>query len=117
MECPHCHSDDVTRSRRRFMDRLFLPFLRGEVYRCRDCHKRYWVGVQWGVVILGFLTATVTAGVILAMVVSHQRRDDEVTAAPPRVRRVRPVRPAFPRGLPPLSSIPAPKAATGATRQ
>ena len=116
-ECPYCHSDDVTRSSRTFTERLLLPFLRADVHRCRDCRKRFLVNVQWGTVILGLLTAMVTAAVILAMVVAHQHREDEESAAPAPIRRFRPPRPVFPTGLPPLSSVPAPKEDTGAARK
>jgi len=112
MECPHCHSDDIARSRRRFLDRLILPLLHGEVLRCRDCRTRFWVGVQWSKVILGCLTATVTAVVIVAMVAVHQSNEEKLAAAAQAARFrkvVRRTRPAFPRGLPPLSSVPAPK--------
>lgn len=111
MECPQCHSDDITRSRHRLLDRLVLPVLHGEVFRCRDCHKRFWVNVHWGTVVLGFVTAMVTAVIAVAMVAAHQTKVDEVSApqAPAPVRRPRRIRPAFPGGLPPLSSVPAPK--------
>jgi hypothetical protein len=110
MECPHCHSDDVTRSRRRFLDRIALPVLRAEVFRCRDCKKRFWVNVQWSTVILGCMTAMVTLVVIVAMVATHRNRveESEREAAAP-IRRARPFRQAFPKGLPPLSSVPSPK--------
>ena len=31
MECPKCHSDDLTRSRRRLVERLILPLVRAQV--------------------------------------------------------------------------------------
>lgn len=112
MECPHCHSDDITKSRRKFVDRLFLPVLRGEVQRCRDCRKRFWVDTRWGSVVLGFVTVMVAAVVVVAMVAAHHSRVEEASAAaapvPVPIRRVRRPRAPFPTGLPPLSSVPAP---------
>src|SRR5580704_13311054 len=74
IECPKCQSTDVTRSRRRFWERVVLYFLRAQVYRCRDCKKRYWVGIEWGKVILGTLTAVVVTGVIATIVVVHRNQ-------------------------------------------
>jgi hypothetical protein len=97
MQCPKCNSDDVTRSRRKFWERGALLAVRAQVFRCRDCHHRFWNGVEWGVVILGSLAAAVTAIVFVVIVMSRQSRNDiNVTRDVPRtVRRYR-----VPRGLP-----------------
>jgi|GEM_PF-3241836 len=112
MKCPRCQSDDVTRSRRRLVDRLVQPIVRGRILRCRDCHKRFWVGVEWGAVILGALTAAVTVVVITAMVIVAARQSHRETPAPVPVqaRRYRIPRPIRPANLPPLSSVPTPNA-------
>lgn len=44
-------------------ERIFLFALRAQVYRCRDCKKRFWVGVEWGKVILVTLSAVFVTGV------------------------------------------------------
>jgi hypothetical protein len=115
--CPRCHSNDVKRSRRTFTERLVLPMLRGRVFRCRDCKKRFWIDVQWSAVILAGLSMTVAAGIVTAAIVVHQMRVQEAAAAAKAVQirryRVRP-RP-MPRGLPPLSSIPRPGDDTATT--
>lgn len=111
LECPRCHSNDVKRSRRTFSERLILPMVQGRVFRCRDCKKRFWVDIQWSGVILAFLSMTVMAGVIAAVVVVHQMRVAEAAAASTKavqVRRYRIRRRPMPKGLPPLSSIPRP---------
>ncbi|HEX4277376.1 MAG TPA: hypothetical protein VHZ74_18595, partial [Bryobacteraceae bacterium] len=109
MQCPYCQSDDVTRSRRKFWERFVLPLMRAHVMRCRDCHKRHWIGVEWGLVILGGLIMVVGAGVVAGVIVAH-RNQAEATPAPriQRPRRIRPIQP-LPSGLPPLSSVPTPK--------
>lgn len=110
MECPHCHSDDVKRSRRKFHERLVLPLLRAHVVRCRDCKKRFWIDVQWSSVILGFLTIAVTAGVITGVVMAHETRTAESLAAARKaqVKRLKVRRMAIPKGLPPLSRVARP---------
>jgi len=108
MECPKCHSDDVTRSRRKFGERLILPVMRAQAYRCRDCKHRFWVGVQWRLVILGFLSAAIAAGFALAITFAHESREQEV-AQRTTPRKVRRIRTPLPRGLPPLSAVPRPK--------
>jgi hypothetical protein len=111
MECPKCHSDDVTRSRRKLAERLFLPILRAQVYRCRDCKNRFWVGVQWRFVILGFLSAAIAAGFAVTIMFVHESRQRQAAEAdaPTQVQSYRAPRPRIPRGLPPLSSVPRPK--------
>lgn len=102
IECPHCHSSDVKRSRRKFVERFLLPVFGARVVRCRDCKTRWWIGVEWGSVILGFLTMTVTACLLVGVVLAHQATQHVskpvVTAAKRRYRRPLPK-------LPPLSSI------------
>jgi hypothetical protein len=111
IECPKCHSDDITRSRRKLGERLILPIIRAQVYRCRDCKNRFWVGVQWRFVILGFLSVAMAAGFALAIVFAHESRQAEAAAAavPNNTRRYRIPPPVMPKGLPPLSAIPRPK--------
>jgi len=110
-ECPRCHSDDIKRSRRHPLERLFLLVLRGHVYRCRDCKRRFWVGVHWGPAIVVFLSMVVVAGVVTAMVFAHKAREEaarEIAPKPIMRTRRRPTMPGMPRGLPPLSSVPRP---------
>jgi hypothetical protein len=108
LQCPKCQSDDVTRSRRKFWERFVLYCLNAQVFRCRDCKKRFWVGVEWGRVILGTMTAVVITGVIATMVFVLRHKEPPApvqTAAPARQRRRLP---PLPKGLPPLSSVPLP---------
>ena len=90
-----------------------LPIVRGQVHRCRDCKHRFWIGVEWGRVVLGALTAMVVTVVIVAMVVIRQKQVQSKADVPePSVRRIRRTRP-LPPGLPPLSSVPSPDSAKG----
>lgn len=108
LKCPKCQSNDVARSRRKFWERFVLFVLKAHVYRCRDCRRRFWVGVEWGGVILGTLTAVVVMGVVVTMVIVHRTQDKPAPAASAvpakKRRRIQPL----PKGLPPLSSVPAP---------
>jgi hypothetical protein len=92
-------------------ERLILPVMRAQVYRCRDCKHRFWIGVQWRFVILGFLSVAMAAGFTMAVIFAHQSREAEAAAAaaPKKTRRYRTPRPAMPKGLPPLSAVPRPK--------
>jgi hypothetical protein len=108
LECPKCKSNDIARSRRKFWERFVLFVLKAQVYRCRDCRKRFWVGVEWGGVILGTLTVVVVAGVALTMVAVHRSQQQAAAAAVPLPKaRKRRRLPPLPKGLPPLSSIPS----------
>lgn len=112
MECPKCHSDDVKRSRRKIAERVILPIMRAQAFRCQDCKHRFWVGVQWRFVILGFLSVAMAAGFALAITFAHESREQQAAeAAAPKQQapRYRPPRTGMPKGLPPLSSVPRPK--------
>jgi hypothetical protein len=109
MQCPHCQSDDVIRSRRRFWERFVLPVLSAQVHRCRDCRHRFLVGAEWGRVVLGGLAAVLVGAVIVAMVLARQNRDQLTPEEPPiqtPVRKQRRVQ-TLPPGLPP-PALPAP---------
>jgi ribosomal protein L37AE/L43A len=108
LQCPKCKSNDISRSRRKLWERVVLFVLKAQVYRCRDCRRRFWVGVEWGGVILGTLTVVVVAGVALTMVAVHQNQEKAAAAATalPKARKRRRL-PPLPKGLPPLSSIPS----------
>jgi hypothetical protein len=111
LKCPKCQSNDIARSRRRLWERLVSFALKAQVYRCRDCRRRFWAGVEWGGVILGTLTAFVVMGVVVTMVVVHSNQAKPAPAPPPgRARKLR--RKPLPKGLPPLSSIPSSVAGT-----
>lgn len=85
-----------------------LPAVGAHVHRCRDCRHRFWVGTIWSRIVFGALAVTFIAGVITTMVLVRRSRNQP--PPPPRVRlRKRRQVPPMPRGLPPLSSVPAPK--------
>jgi hypothetical protein len=41
--CPSCRSNDVSRSRKRKLKDRFMRWLGKVAYRCRDCHRRFYV--------------------------------------------------------------------------
>jgi hypothetical protein len=109
-ECPRCHSDDVKRSRRRLIERALLPLMRAQVYRCCDCKKRFWVGDQLRLVMLGLVGAAVIAAFVATFMFAHETRGEAAaTDSEPRVeQRYEAPRESLPKGLPPLSSVPRP---------
>ena len=72
MTCPRCQSHDVVKSHRKFVERMLLPVVKAEVFRCRDCRKRFWDGVQWAPIILCGLTMAFGAIIGLAMIAAHE---------------------------------------------
>jgi transposase-like protein len=44
--CPSCHSDDVSRSRKRKLRDSFMRWMGKVAYRCRDCQKRFYVNID-----------------------------------------------------------------------
>lgn len=90
-----------------------LPIVRGQAQRCRDCKHRFWVGVEWGRVVLGALAAMVAGGVIVTMVLVRQHQAQPADVPAPQVPTPRRIRP-MPPGLPPLSSVPSPDSTSSA---
>jgi hypothetical protein len=41
--CPSCHSNDVSRSRKRKLKDRLMRWMGKVAYRCRDCHRRFYV--------------------------------------------------------------------------
>jgi transposase-like protein len=44
--CPSCHSNDVSRSRKRKLKDSFMRWMGKVAYRCRDCQKRFYVNID-----------------------------------------------------------------------
>lgn len=44
--CPSCHSNDVSRSRKRKLKDRFMRWMGKVAYRCRDCHRRFYVSID-----------------------------------------------------------------------
>jgi transposase len=44
--CPSCHSNDISRSRKRKLQDSFMRWMGKVAYRCRDCHKRFYVNID-----------------------------------------------------------------------
>ncbi len=44
--CPSCHSNDISRSRKRKLKDSFMRWMGKVPYRCRDCQKRFYVNVD-----------------------------------------------------------------------
>jgi hypothetical protein len=85
MRCPRCVSEELTRSRRNRWERLVFPVVRADAFRCRNCKKRFRVGLGWGVVILAILAAAVGVSVVAAIVFVDTRNDNR-----PKAERVTP---------------------------
>ncbi len=109
MECPKCHSDDVTRSRRKFWERFVLPLLSAHVHRCRDCKHRFWIGTHWSRLVFASIAVFFVVGIFTTVTLIRKAKE----APPPVVQQpLRPRRrrlPPLPPGLPPLSQVPRPK--------
>ncbi len=96
-------------------ERFVLFALRGQVYRCRDCKRRFWIGVEWGPVILGALTVVVVTGVVTGMVMVRRRQQAVAATPPPPIGRRRSSFTRLPPGLPPLSGLSSEKKSPPAT--
>jgi hypothetical protein len=44
--CPSCHSNDISRSRKRKLRDSFMRWMGKVAYRCRDCQKRFYVNID-----------------------------------------------------------------------
>jgi hypothetical protein len=44
--CPSCHSNDVSRSRKRKLKDSFMRWMGKVAYRCRECQRRFYVNVD-----------------------------------------------------------------------
>jgi hypothetical protein len=44
--CPSCHSNDVSRSRKRKLRDSLMHWMGKVAYRCRDCHRRFYVPID-----------------------------------------------------------------------
>ena len=44
--CPSCHSNDISRSRKRKLKDSFMRWMGKVAYRCRDCQKRFYVNLD-----------------------------------------------------------------------
>jgi hypothetical protein len=69
------------------------------------------VGVQWRLVILGFISVAMVAGFAMAVTfarISREQQTAQAAAAKKVRKRYRAPRAVVPRGLPPLSSVPRP---------
>ncbi len=44
--CPSCHSNDVSRSRKRKLKDRFMRWMGKVAYRCRDCQRRFYVNID-----------------------------------------------------------------------
>jgi hypothetical protein len=64
-KCPRCKSTWIKRSHSKAWERIVLFVLRARVYRCSDCHRRFWTSDigRTGVFVLG------TLGSILVLLV------------------------------------------------
>ena len=44
--CPSCHSNDISRSRKRKLRDSFMRWMGKVAYGCRDCQKRFYVNID-----------------------------------------------------------------------
>ena len=44
--CPSCHSNDISRSRKRKLRDSFMRWMGKVAYRCRDCRRRFYVNID-----------------------------------------------------------------------
>ena len=44
--CPSCHSNDISRSRKRKLKDSVMRWMGKVAYRCRDCQKRFYVNLD-----------------------------------------------------------------------
>jgi len=44
--CPSCHSNDVSRSRKKKLKDRFMRWMGKVAYRCRDCQRRFYVTID-----------------------------------------------------------------------
>jgi transposase-like protein len=44
--CPSCFSHDISRSKKRKLSDNFMRWMGKVAYRCRDCHRRFYVNID-----------------------------------------------------------------------
>src|SRR6266700_202040 len=71
---PRCDSLWVKRSHRKTWERIVLRVLQAKVYRCSDCHRRFWtsVGGRTAVFVLGGLSSILIVLLIFVSVMAYR---------------------------------------------